>query len=84
MDVVSSLLRLKMRTVPSSITCTCARSPSYFHSHVKVWPSKRVNTSPMPVLGLASRGVTGTPGTSWQAARAPATFVRSRCGTIAS
>ena len=42
----------------------CVRSPSYLYSHVKRPDEKRSSTSEMPLVGLASIGLTGTPAVS--------------------
>lgn len=51
-----------MNTLPSSVKCTCARSPSYLYSHVNSWSANFSSTSAMPFVALASIGFTGTPG----------------------
>mmetsp|Transcript_37736 Transcript_37736/g.95842 ORF Transcript_37736/g.95842 Transcript_37736/m.95842 type:complete len:274 (-) Transcript_37736:184-1005(-) len=63
--VVSSELREKILTVPSSSMWICVRSPSYLNSHVKrpAWPM-RSSTSLSPLVGFASIGLTGMPALS--------------------
>jgi hypothetical protein len=63
---VSSRFLLKHLTPPSSVWCTCTRSPSYLYSSVKRCPSSRFSTSCTDFVGLASIGSTGTPGVSEQ------------------
>ena len=41
-------------TSKASKLSTCARSPSYLYSHVTVWFSNRLSTSPMPFFFFGS------------------------------
>mmetsp|Transcript_28265 Transcript_28265/g.92252 ORF Transcript_28265/g.92252 Transcript_28265/m.92252 type:complete len:311 (-) Transcript_28265:381-1313(-) len=82
--VVSSRLREKHLTEPSSSTCTCARSPSYLNSHVNSASPKRVSTSSTPFVGLASIGLMGTPGWKWHVSGMDPIPPASATGTILS
>mmetsp|Transcript_6403 Transcript_6403/g.21583 ORF Transcript_6403/g.21583 Transcript_6403/m.21583 type:complete len:214 (+) Transcript_6403:590-1231(+) len=84
LTVLLSMLRLKTRIVPSGRRWTCARSPSYFHSHVMRWPWSLVSTSEMALDGLASMGARGMPGVTLQASWSAYSGVDSSAPTSAA
>mmetsp|Transcript_19730 Transcript_19730/g.46747 ORF Transcript_19730/g.46747 Transcript_19730/m.46747 type:complete len:269 (-) Transcript_19730:348-1154(-) len=83
--VVSSELREKTLTVPSSSMWICVRSPSYLNSHVKrpACPM-RSSTSLSPLVGLASMGLTGIPALSLACSCRLARPCSRRAGTMRS
>mmetsp|Transcript_23487 Transcript_23487/g.70579 ORF Transcript_23487/g.70579 Transcript_23487/m.70579 type:complete len:256 (+) Transcript_23487:1066-1833(+) len=62
-----SEFRLYTKIWSRETTWIWARSPSYFHSPVNLFPDKRSDTSEMPFDGLASIGFTGMPKEMWHA-----------------
>ena len=82
--VLSSELRLKILSAPSSVRWIWPRSPSYLYSHVNVWSAKRSSTSLMPLVGCASMGFTGMPGRRKHLVGSSSSGARSSSGMLRS